>query len=379
MPLNTLRTQHQHRALAQVLLQSSANRLWWFIKRQWQRKTPSALIFWTQFYQFVFSKFGLSTKIYSFNARYWVENQPTHWDIQSLQTKNLRAIWGPFLDFVIADTLLNQKLNFTASLPPYNSHYLKFSNDLNYRSDIRKIQILSPKQESHSTVSFSLSPLMEQKKIAVYTAIFGKYDNLLPSFPSDNCDYICFTDQDFKSDTWKIIKVTPADNKILNSRLYKMLPHRYLKDYQASLYIDGNVQIKEDLKPLIDTVLAPYLFSMYPHHARNNILDEARAILQLGKAPPEIILKQMSDYSQKYNFSPSLLFEAGFIWRQHHHPDVIHFMEFWWSEFQKYPYRDQLSLWYTIQSLKMSPSPLYHMNGNAHKSRHHVRLNHGDH
>jgi hypothetical protein len=47
-------------------------------------------------------------------------------------------------------------------------------------------------------------------RIAVYTSIFGGYDNIIDDqLKMDGVDYICYTDADIKSDTWKVRKSTP--------------------------------------------------------------------------------------------------------------------------------------------------------------------------
>ena len=43
------------------------------------------------------------------------------------------------------------------------------------------------------------------KKVVVYTAIFGKYDALVEQKKNPNVDFICFTDRNLKSNTWKIV------------------------------------------------------------------------------------------------------------------------------------------------------------------------------
>ena len=67
-------------------------------------------------------------------------------------------------------------------------------------------------------------------KIAVYTCITNSYDELIePKVTPDNCDFICFTDNDnLKSDTWQIKKVTPLYTEpVRDSRRYKIKPHEY--------------------------------------------------------------------------------------------------------------------------------------------------------
>jgi hypothetical protein len=42
-------------------------------------------------------------------------------------------------------------------------------------------------------------------RIAIYTSIFGGYDDLIDDqFQMDGVDYVCFTDRDMESETWKL-------------------------------------------------------------------------------------------------------------------------------------------------------------------------------
>ena len=71
-----------------------------------------------------------------------------------------------------------------------------------------------------------------KNKVVIYTAIFGGCDDLLePKFIPDNCDFVCFTDSDFKSDIWDVRKVVPYyEQPVRNSRHYKTKPHIYLSE-----------------------------------------------------------------------------------------------------------------------------------------------------
>ena len=77
-------------------------------------------------------------------------------------------------------------------------------------------------------------------KIVIYTSIFGGYDNLPNvSFKPENCDFICFTDSDIQSNGWNIIRVPVLyEDPNRNAKRYKILPHRYLSEYDISIYMD---------------------------------------------------------------------------------------------------------------------------------------------
>lgn len=95
-----------------------------------------------------------------------------------------------------------------------------------------------------------------KEKLAVYIVIVGNYDTLKdPKFVDDNCDYICFTDnEEFWSDTWQICHMREEGewlDKIRKQRMYKVLPHKFLPEYKYSVYIDGNVRVIGSLRKFV--------------------------------------------------------------------------------------------------------------------------------
>ena len=82
----------------------------------------------------------------------------------------------------------------------------------------------------------------------IYTTIFGGYDNLVePYFVPDGWDFVCFTDDDIESDVWKMVKVkTFYDDNTRNAKQFKVLPHRHLSEYDYSIFIDGNMTIRNN-------------------------------------------------------------------------------------------------------------------------------------
>ena len=127
-------------------------------------------------------------------------------------------------------------------------------------------------------------------KNVIYTAIFGGYDNLTePSFIPDGWDFVCFTDSDIKSDVWDVRKVKPLyKDSTRNARKYKILPHRFLSEYDVSVWVDGNILIRNNLNELVDDYLQDCNIAMMNHNKnildpRDCIYEEAQTILYFGQ------------------------------------------------------------------------------------------------
>ena len=205
-------------------------------------------------------------------------------------------------------------------------------------------------------------------KKVIYTSIFGDYDTLPDiTYHPPGFDFVCFTDSDIQASGWKVIKVLPlySDNT-RNAKRYKILPHRFLKDYEISIYIDGNFSVIKDVNELINLYLTDTNAAFHDHSknaldSRNCIYQEANTILFYGerniklwpergllnyKDNPEIIKKQMAKYhNESYPVNNGLIV-GGIILRRHNEDECINAMENWWSEIKYHSKRDQLSFNY---------------------------------
>ena len=199
-------------------------------------------------------------------------------------------------------------------------------------------------------------------KKVIYTSIIGKYDELVePKYVPKGYDFICFTDIDgIPQDTiWDIRKVIPLyEDNTRTARKYKILPHRFLPEYDISIWVDGNEIVVGDVDKMVDKYLTNNDMAVYNHMScwdkRNCIYDEAKAIFSLGNADsnnwkdnPQIISNQMNRYI-KDNYPPNNgLIVSGVMLRKHNSPQVIKCMEHWWKELKKGSKRDQLSFNYS--------------------------------
>ena len=126
-------------------------------------------------------------------------------------------------------------------------------------------------------------------KKVIYTTIVGGYDALLeqPRYPG--WDYVCFADRKYLGwrtkiglSNWKVIFFeNPGLDNTRYSRMPKLLPHRYLGDYDYSIYIDGNARLISNPDNLLEELEWPNFAAAY-HPFRDNVYDEFDECSALG-------------------------------------------------------------------------------------------------
>lgn len=189
----------------------------------------------------------------------------------------------------------------------------------------------------------------ENSRLVIYTAIIGKYDTLKePEYIDENCDYVCFTDnRELTSDIWQIRFVEKIDlDSTRFQRMYKVLTHRFLPEYEYSLYIDGNVRIMGSLRDFVRKQWKGASLLGLKHPDRDNLYDEAEACINFGKDDPEIIRRQIGRYKREGYKADNELTVNNIIFRKHNDKELVKVMEDWWKEIRDNSRRDQLSFCY---------------------------------
>ena len=191
-------------------------------------------------------------------------------------------------------------------------------------------------------------------KIAIYTVSTGRYDDVQePIYIDKNIDYFVFTEQEIKGDSvWKR-KEIPDNIKNLPSldqaRYIKTHPHEFFEDYDYSMFIDGNIRITCDIRPLFYTMIEKEkVMAIHKHQVRDCVYDESNAIYAAGKASRKMLRAQMSKYKADgfpKNFG---LFETNIVIRKHNDEECKKIMNDWWSEMNTWTKRDQLSFTYSL-------------------------------
>lgn len=189
-------------------------------------------------------------------------------------------------------------------------------------------------------------------KKAIYTAIFGKYDILKdPEYINKDYHYICFTDQNFKSDIWQVENVNSSSiGAKKTSRMVKILSHMIMQHYEFTIYQDGSMVQIDDANYLLDNMKTDIAFIDHPD--RNCVYDELEACIRLKKDDRKLMVNQVSRYRQNGWKDNSGLYQCGLMARKKS-IEVTQFELRWWEEVSKWSYRDQLSVNYCLQGLNV--------------------------
>ncbi len=117
--------------------------------------------------------------------------------------------------------------------------------------------------------------------IAVYTAVFGGYDFVpTPRRWRRNplVDFICFVDGDDQIRRgWRSVVVDPRElggTPTLANRALKLFGHEALSDYEAVVYVDGNIAVIGDPAEFVDTELDDCGLALPAHPRRSCVYDE---------------------------------------------------------------------------------------------------------
>ena len=192
----------------------------------------------------------------------------------------------------------------------------------------------------------------EKNKKVVYTCITGGYDAIIdPKVVTNGFDYICFTDNlKMESNIWEIRplpKETEELSQVKKQRYVKINAHKLLGEYDISIWVDGNVTIKSDLKEFVDKFIkSDYSIYVPKHPSRDCIYSESRAVISMKKDTKPNVEPQIERY-KKEGFPKNYgLLQSNIMLRKHNNEDCKKFMEQWFEELKNGSHRDQLSFNY---------------------------------
>jgi hypothetical protein len=191
-------------------------------------------------------------------------------------------------------------------------------------------------------------------KIAIITALCGNRETLVnPPIVHRDVDYYAYVDAVWpNANVWKQISLEKrytgdkySDRR--NAKYYKILPHRYLENYDYWIWTDVSHSVIMNPIKIINEYMKDADIGVFRHTQRNCAYDEAKVLKELGYDHIDLIDKQISFYENEglpKNFG---LFELPVSVRKNN-KSIRDFNELWWNQIETYSSRDQLSFPYCL-------------------------------
>jgi lipopolysaccharide biosynthesis glycosyltransferase len=189
----------------------------------------------------------------------------------------------------------------------------------------------------------------------IYKCITGGYNEISnPPFVNKEWDYVCFSDavdHDIEIGVW-VVKplIFDGGDTAAQNRWHKFFPHKALPNYSESIYIDGNVDIRDNY--IFDIVESRSQDLIVPRHfARSCTYEEADALInsERFKSIDKDKFKKQADFLGDEKFPNDWgLSENNLIYRRHDSLRISAAMELWWWMYQNHSQRDQLGLAYSL-------------------------------
>lgn len=252
---------------------------------------------------------------------------------------------------LLSDDILNKvvELNLSVQIKGIDEYWAQIISEFQY--------------EKFGCKEVSCNSIEATNEIIVYTAISKGYDDLkepLVSIP--NAKYVCFTDDySIHSDVWNVRYVDFGKDVRRGIREYKICPHRFLKESDISVWVDGSVTIIGDINIYINTYLKNREMLLFSHPERICLYEEADVCIEQKKDFEQDILSQINNYREEKIPENYGLFCGGILVRNHNLEKISNAMELWWQHINNYSVRDQISLPYVIYKagLKVDLNPQY--------------------
>lgn len=228
--------------------------------------------------------------------------------------------------------------------------------------------ILAPKGDEN--FRRIMSDINDIPSVAIYSAIYGGKDNIIPEQVEQNIptDYIMFSDADISnSGKWKVItgpKSTSGDPR-MEAKYFKLMPHEVpeLAKYDYLIWVDGLVQVTNpDFSRMMVDTLRSDAVGLMSHPDRNCIYEEFDECVRIGKIKEKEDVERAFNQLKRYKKIPILpnagLYAATVLIRNAKHKLAEKFNKTWWQEVTEGSFRDQLSLPYVIKTSGITPVPI---------------------
>ena len=194
-------------------------------------------------------------------------------------------------------------------------------------------------------------------KTAVYTVLFGDYDNFRePEYVDPDYDYYLFTDQNIESENYEVIFIVHHLDRskrdlILQARTWKIFngyDYLCINNYDSIIYHDCNIIPTASLKDLVDNQVTDFMTIKHP--GRDCIYQEYEVCCDVARDDVHIMNEQVQRYADDNYPINNGLIASGVIFRRNTE-DVKTLCAGWLQEVEGGSIRDQLSFNYVATKL----------------------------
>lgn len=207
----------------------------------------------------------------------------------------------------------------------------------------------------------------ENSKIAVYTCITDNYDKLNKiEVKEDGCDYYLITDQVYdkyieneeyykKISVYDIVPkdvISPKDQ----NRYCKSHGAEIFKDYDYTIYLDGNIKILKNISTLV-TLIGNYGLALHKHPFCNDAYLEAFSLSVRNKINKDEAIQTMRKFAQEGFTRNYGMAECGIIICDNKNKKGKEILDRWYKNYNKNVIkRDQIYFAYTLWELRIKMS-----------------------
>lgn len=197
-------------------------------------------------------------------------------------------------------------------------------------------------------------------KFVIYSSVIGSYDDLLQPKEVDNrFDFVLFSNclPEGNNGVWQVRRIDYTNyTQAKIARYVKTHPETLLPDYEASLWLDANINIvgREIYDRFVELFENNTLVASVKHLAYDCVYNEMFSVLDFRYESEKVVVKWGHEL-RKQNFPKHAgMFETGLMYRRHSSAVVKELDAIWWKYIDAYSKRDQLSFTVALHEKNLS-------------------------
>lgn len=159
--------------------------------------------------------------------------------------------------------------------------------------------------------------------------------------------YTAITDGALRSDVRCFSGEGVFARQVMEAKRYKILPHLFFPQRDVTIWIDGNVWLKQDVADL----LGEHDLVIFRHPFRATVWQEFATLKSDPRFAIPFLQNQMAAQEKEYRREglpgDAPLFECNFMIRRNVER-VNRMMDAWWAQVCRWQWRDQVSFPYVL-------------------------------